>query len=157
MIRRTLLVALLLTASHPLYAGFNEVVRAVEVRTGLHRVSMPFFGLVRFAVWCVHPDGVRDFQFATFEDRGASIDGAGLGDAMAAAAGPGFRPLVSAHSRRDGEWTFIYARPTGDDHLELLLATRDKTDTVVLRAVIDPDRMLAHIGEPHGMVKLAKR
>jgi hypothetical protein len=157
MMRRGLVVALFLVAVHPLYAGFNEVVRAVEVRTGLHRKFMPGLGLLRFAVWCVHPEGVRDFQMAMFEERAGSFDPRDLGAVLASAAGEGYRPLVQAHSRREGEWTFIYAKPVDDEHIDLLIATRDNSDTVVLRAVIDPDRMLAHIGEPHGVVKLAKR
>jgi hypothetical protein len=157
MSKRTLLAALLLFAALPLHAGFDEVVNTVEKRTGLHRVSIPLMGLARFAIWIARPGGVHDFQLATFEDRGGAVDPAGLREILAKQAGPGFQPLVVTHSRAEREWTFIFARPHGDSMMEVLLATRDDSDTVVLRAVVDTDKMLAHIDEPHGMVALARR
>lgn len=155
--RRTVFAALLLLSALPLHAGFDEVVRTVETRTGLHRVSIPFSGLARFAVWVVRPAGVHDFQLATFEDRAGRIDPAGLGDILAKEAGRGFQPLVVTHSRAKGEWTYVYARPHGDDVMEILLVSRDDSDTVVLQAVVDAAKMIAQIDEPHGIVKLAKR
>jgi hypothetical protein len=158
MTKRAALFALALLAAVPSYAGFNDVVRAVEARTQMHPTSIPFLGLARFAVWIVHPEGVYDFQLATFEgeSRGA-IDYDDLTATIRKAAGNGFRPLVQARSRRKGEFTYILAKPLDDDRIEFMLATHDHSDTVVIRAVIDADKMLAHIHEPHSFARLGSK
>ena len=155
--KQAALLALVLFAALPLHANFKEVVRAVEVRTQMHPTSIPFLGLARFAVWIIHPEGVYDFQLATFEGRGADVQFDDLSAALRQAVGSGFRPLVQVRSQRKGEFTFIYARPVDDDRVELMLATHDHSDTVVLRAVIDADKMLAHINEPHSFARLGTK
>jgi hypothetical protein len=156
MSKRALIAAVVLFAALPLHAGFNEVVRAVEVRTRMHRVSIPLLGFARLAVWIVHPYGLHDFQFATFEGSAREFDVNALTAIVAREAGNGFRPLVQTRSRRDGEFTMIFARPAGDNTIEFMLATHDHEDTVVIRAVIDADRMLAHIKEPKMFARLDK-
>lgn len=153
MTKRLLLAALVIAVTLPVYAGFDEVVRAVEVQTHLHRVSIPFLGFARFCSWIIRPAGVHDFQLATFEGRSRDFDVNALTAVVGREAGAGFRPLVQVRSRRNGEFTMIFARPHGDD-IEFLLATHDHEDTVVLRAVIDADKMLAHINEPKRFARL---
>jgi hypothetical protein len=154
--KRALLILALTLAALPARAGFDEIVRAVEVQTHMRHVSIPFLGLARFASWIVHPYGVRDFQFATFEGNADAFDVNALTAIVAREAGRGFRPLVQTRSRRDGEFTLIFARPVDDDTIEFMLATHDHSDTVVLRAVIDADKMLAHINEPRRFAQLDK-
>ncbi|HEX7190258.1 MAG TPA: hypothetical protein VF381_01695 [Thermoanaerobaculia bacterium] len=158
MSKRTALLALVLFAALPLHAGFSDVVRAVESRTQMHPTYVPLLGLARFAVWIIHPDGVYDFQLATFEgnSRGA-IDFDDLTATIRKAAGAGYQPIVQARSARSGEFTYILAKPAGDDRIEFLLATHDHSDTVVVRAVIDADKMLAHINEPHSFARLGTK
>jgi hypothetical protein len=152
--KRALVAAVVLFAALPLHAGFNEVVDAVEARTSMHRVSIPLLGLARLASWIIHPYGVHDFQFATFEGNASHFDVVALTSIVTREAGNGFRPLVQTHSRRSGEFTMIFARPAGGDRIEFMLATHDHSDTVVIRAVIDADRMLAHINEPKSFARL---
>ena len=156
--KRAALLALALFAALPLHAGFKDVVRAVESRTQMHPTYIPLVGLARFAVWIIHPDGVYDFQLATFEgeSRGA-IDYDDLTATVRKAAGPGYTPLVQARSNRKGEFTYILAKPVDDNRIEFLLATHDHSDTVVVRAVIDADKMLAHINEPHSFARLGTK
>jgi len=151
MTTRRLILALVLLAALPMRADFNAVVREVESHSGLHRVNIPFIGLARFVVWIVHPEGVHDFQLATFEGHGDDLDGAMIGSLLAVNAGPGFRPLVRVQSRRrGGEWTYVYARPQGDD-FELMVATHDNHDTTVVRAVVNVERLqLAMRARHHG-------
>ena len=155
-VRSALIASMLLLLSMPAFAGFDEVVHAVETKTGLHREWTPGIGLVRFAVWCIHPHGVSDFQLATFEGRSDLMDGKDLGDIITANAGRGFQPLVRSWSRRDGEWTYIFARPSSGSRVELLIATRDRSDTVVLRTVVNADRILADIDQPKHAARLAE-
>jgi hypothetical protein len=154
--KRALVVAAVLFAALPLHAGFSEVVHAVEVHTQMHRVSIPFLGIARLASWIAHPYGVHDFQLATFEGNAREFDVNALTAIVKREAGEGFRPLVQSRSRRNGEFTMIFARPAGDGTIEFILATHDRGDTVVLRAVIDADKMLAHINEPKRFARLER-
>ena len=152
------LLALVLFAAVPMHAGFKDVVRAVETRTQMHPTYVPLLGLARFAVWIIHPDGVYDFQLATFEGTSRSdINFDDLTATIRKAAGAGYYPMVQARSKRKGEFTYILAKPAGNDRIEFLLATHDHSDTVVVRAVIDADRMLAHINEPHSFARLGTK
>lgn len=152
MTKRALLLLVIFTAL-PLRADFNAVVREVESHSGLHRVHIPFLGLARFLVWVARPDGVHDFQLATFEGDSRDIDGRLIGDLLLRNAGAGFRPLVRVTSnRRGGEWTYIYARPSGN-FFELMIATHDRSDTTLVRAVVDLERLQRAVNSgKHGMV-----
>jgi hypothetical protein len=145
--KRIIALALFALAALPLRADFNAVVREVSASQGLRRVTIPFLGVARFVVWIVHPEGVHDFQVATFEGRGDDVDGRGIGELLAKNAGAGFRPIVRVvSSHRGGEWTFIYARPSGDE-FEVMLATHDHSETTVVRAVVDVDRLQRAVNE----------
>lgn len=154
------IAAILLLVTVPAHAGFDEVVRAVQMESGIRPVRIPFLGLARLVVWAVKPAGVHDVQVASFEGRGADRDGHGpanLESILRKRAGAGFQPLVRAHSRRRNEWTFIYARPDGENRLELIVATRDGAETTVVRAVVNPDKMLRHLHGPDSVVKVARQ
>jgi hypothetical protein len=155
--KRSLLALAFFLAALPMYADFDAVVRKVSSHRGLRRVSIPFLGVARFAVWIIRPEGVHDFQLATFEGK-AEIDGRDIGEAIEANAGPGFRPIVRVRSNRHGgEWTFVYARPMGSD-FELMVATHDHGDTTVVRAVVDLDRLQRAVNNGrHGNVMASLR
>jgi hypothetical protein len=160
MTKRIAAITLFALAALPLRADFNAVVREVGSHRGLHRVPIPFLGLARFAVWIVHPEGVHDFQLATFEGNAEDVDGSLIGDLLARNAGSGFRPIVRVQSnRRGGEWTFIFARPQGET-FELLVATSDDKETTVVRAVVDLDRLQRAVNQSrhgHGNVVASLR
>jgi hypothetical protein len=159
MIRRATLSALLLLVALPMRADFDSLVHAVQTIPGLHRVSIPGFGLVRFAVWMVHPKGVHDVQLATFEGRShADIDRGELERLLRQNADAGYQPLVQQHSRRTGELTLIWARPGRGDTMEVLLLAHDpKDETVVLRAVVDVETIAREIVNPHTAAHIAGR
>lgn len=151
MIRRAALVSLLVLAALPLRADFGSLVRAVETIPGMHRNPMPGFGLVRFAVWIVHPKGVHDVELAMFNGKSrGDIDQGELERLLRSHADAGYRPLVQQHSRRTGELTLIWARPGEGDMMEVLVLAHDpKDETVVLRAVVDPETVAREIVNPH--------
>ena len=150
--------ALFLLLALPLRADFNSLVRAVETIPGLHRVPIPAFGLVRFAVWMIHPEGVHDLQLATFEGKGGDIDRREFERLLRKHADAGYAPLVQVHSRRTGELTLIWARPARDNTVELLLLTHDPNDeTVVLRTVVDMEKVAREISDPHTATHVAQR
>jgi hypothetical protein len=142
----------------PLRADFDSLVSAVETIPGLHRVPMPGFGLVRFAVWMIRPKGVHDLQLATFEGKGSGdIDQRELERLLRKHADAGYQPLVQAHSRRTGELTLIWARPRGEVVELLLLAHEPNDETVVLRTVVDVETIAREIADPHTATRIARR
>jgi hypothetical protein len=142
-LRCTLTIALasllLLAMARPLQAGLAEVARAIESRYSIRRTSIPFFGLARFAVHIIHPDGVHDVQLATFE--GAQLDSFNeLAALVRANAGGGFSPMVESHER-NGDWTLIYGRPIDKDLVELLIVSHEHSETTLVQVKVDASQM----------------
>lgn len=145
MIRRLVLGSVLLSAlALPLRADFGAVARALDSHPGVSRATVPFMGLARLVVWLASPEGVHDFQMATFEgaDR---LDARQLRHLMDRHAGDGFTPLVQTWSKKKNEWSFIYGRPSSSGMMELMLLTHDREDTVLIRVKVDSDVVAQHI------------
>lgn len=138
----------------PAYAGFEDVVDAIS-HTGLHRTPIPFFGLARFVVRVAHPRGVHDVQVATFEG-GGTIDRREVAAILRDSIRDGYSPVVQTQSRRNGEWTFIFARPAGRN-IDMLLVTHDHSDTTVVRAVVDGDVFARELNGEHGIVHVSAK
>jgi hypothetical protein len=144
----------------PLRADFDSLVRAVGGIRGMHRIPLPGISLVRFAVWMVHPKGVHDVQLATFEGKGKrhDLDPGEFETLLREHADAGYRPLVQAHNRRNGELTLIWARPSRNDRVELLLLVHEPGDnTVVLRTVVDMETVAREITNPKQAPRVARR
>lgn len=131
----------------PARANFDDILHAVESRYHVHRTSIPMFGLVRFAVWVVHPSGVSDVQLATFEDAHFD-DQRELAEIVRRNAGEPMQPLVQARSNRNNETTLIYARPLGGDRVALLIFAHDHKDTTVVRVVVSMDKFSKTMHHP---------
>jgi hypothetical protein len=137
-----LFAALTLTVviATPLHADFAAVVRALDSQKGVKKVWIPFLGVARAVVRVASPNGLRDFELATFEGA-QNLDARAvqrmLGEKLA-----GFTPLVRSRSKKTGEWSFIYARPKGNgDRFELVVLNHDRHDTVVVRVDIDAETL----------------
>lgn len=158
MTKRLLLAAVLLAASAlPLRADFNAVARAIDSQDGVRRIWIPFLGVARAVVWVVQPEGVRDFQLVTFRNT-RNVDPRDLQDILRAKAGAGFQPLVQVWSKRTGEWSFIYAKPSPDgDRIELMvLAHEDDEQTVLVRVEVDAKVLARELGErPRHVTRMA--
>jgi hypothetical protein len=154
--KRVLLAALLIAFAAPLYADFRSIERALTARLG-RPTYIPLLGLVRVATWVAHPEGVHDFQLAVYEGPRRGVDGVEIERIVAREVPPGFAPLVRARSR-NGEWTFIYARPSGN-RVELIVVAHDHGDgdTTLIRVDVDAVRVAREMGDGHRMVKIAKR
>jgi hypothetical protein len=149
---------LALALTLPLYADFASIARAIDSQHGVKRIWIPFLGLARFVVRVVAPEGVHDFQLATFE--GADhVDPKKLGEILRTQAGPGFQPLVQVWSRRSNDWSFIYARPsTHADRLELMVLTHDGADTVLVRVDVNADMIARELKDrPRHVSHVARR
>lgn len=154
MIKRLAFALLLaLTVAAPLHADFSSLARAVSSRPGVKRMYIPFLGIARMAVWMASPEGVHDFQLATFKG-GALDDGLHFAQLMQQHA-RGYTPLVQVRER-NGHFTFIYARPGKGDRLELMVFAHD-SETVLVRVEIDAERLARTINSPSSIVKIARR
>lgn len=145
-------------AAQPVHAGFSELARAIDSKHGVSRIWIPFLGVARFAVRLVEPQGVNDFQLATFEGT-SNLDGREMQALMRAKIGAGFTPLVQVWSRRSNEWSFIYARPHGDGaKIELVVLAHDKEETVLVRVDVDADVLARELNDsPRGVIRIAGR
>jgi len=154
MSRRLLLAVVAGLVAATAHADFNSLVRVVESQPRLHRVWTPGISLARLAVRIAHPEGVHDFQLAVFEGQGRFDDH----QFEAILRTSGDRPMVQVHSNRTGETTVIWARPVGNDLFEMLLMAHDPgDDTVVLRAVIDAEKLAHEIADPRHAAEIARR
>ncbi|HEX3067430.1 MAG TPA: hypothetical protein VHX14_02565 [Thermoanaerobaculia bacterium] len=145
------LMSVLTLGATPARAGFDDVVRAVESRYHVRHTGIPFFGLVRFAIWVAQPAGVSDVQLATFEH--ARIDDErGLAEIVSRNIGEGFRPLVRTRSSRNGEVTQIYAHPMGNDRVALLVFAHERAETTIVRVVVSMDKFEEAMNKPDSVL-----
>lgn len=147
-------VSVFVLGATPARADFDAIVRAVETRYHVHQTTIPLFGLVRFAVWMVHPEGVSDLQLATFENAHFD-DERGLAEIVRGNIGEPFQPIVQTRSNRNGEVTMIYAHPVSGNRVALLVFAHDHRDTTLVRVVVSIDKFQEAINRPdHVMASL---
>lgn len=158
MIKRLAAAALVLAVALPLSADFADVARAIDGKKGVKRVWIPFLGVARFAVRVVQPEGVHDFQLATFEGTD-KLDPNEMRALMREKIGKGFVPLVQVWSKKSGkkEWSFIYARPHGKNRIELVVLAQDDEETVLVRVDLDAEVVARELDEPRNVTKVARR
>ena len=160
MTKRLAAALLLLTVvALPLHADFSSIARAIDAQKGVKRIWIPFLSIARVAVRMIEPEGVHDFQLATFEGAD-DLDPRMLHDIIRTKAGAGFVPLVQVWSRKSSEWSFIYARPSaGSERLELMiLAHDDDGDTVLVRVDVDPEIVARELKDrPRNVTNVARR
>jgi hypothetical protein len=142
----------------PLHADFASIARAIDAKSGVKRVWIPFLSIARVAVQLVEPEGVHDFQLATFEGAD-DLDPHDLQQLIRTQAGAGFVPLVQVWSKKSNEWSFIYARPSaGTGRLELMILAHDSSDTVLVRVDVDANVIARELKDkPRGVTNMARR
>ena len=159
MTKRVAAALLLLTVvALPLHADFASVAKAIDAQHGVKRIWIPFLSIARVAVRLIEPEGVHDFQLATFEGAD-DVDPRELQQILRSKVGPGWMPLVQVRSKKSSEWSFIYARPSaGTDRLELMILAHDSSDTVLVRVEVDANIVARELkDEPRGVTNMARR
>lgn len=159
MTKRLVAALLLVAVTLPLHADFAAVAQALDRKQGVKRIWIPLLGLARFAVRVIQPEGVNDFQLATFEGAD-NVDPRELQQIMSNKLGPGFQPLVQVRSKKSGkkEYSFIYARPrpNGED-IEIVILAHDHEDTVLVRVNVDANVLARELNEPRHVGRIAHR
>lgn len=159
MTKRLAAAALLaLVVAQPVQAGFAELARAIDSKHGVSRIWIPFLGLARFAVRVIEPEGVRDFQLATFKGT-SHLNGREMQALMRSKIGPGFTPLVQVWSRKSKEWSFVYARPHPDGRrIEMVVLAHDDEETFLVRVEVDADIVARELNvRPKRVMHVARR
>lgn len=142
----------------PLHADFASIAHAIDSQSGVKRIWIPFLSIARVAVRMIEPEGVHDFQLATFEGAD-DLDPHMLHNIIRTKAGAGFVPLVQVWSRKSNEWSFIYARPSArSDRFELMILAHDDSDTVLVRVDVDAKVIARELkNKPRNVTNMARR
>ena len=151
------LVALVITASAlnlaqpTARAGdpeFDAITKYLKQQFNARRISIPFLGLANFFVKIVRPAGVKSFKVAIFENLNfaSTAPNSELGLVLRNALSAQWQPLVRIRSRND-EQIHAYAREDGKD-IKLMVVTIDRTDAVVARVKISPQRLAEFVSNP---------
>ena len=145
------LVALTLSACTIAFAGdaeFDRITRAIETHYGTKRMHIPFLGLASFAVSIARPAGASGFKLAVFEDlKSSPADQEDLDRFMYGLNGGGLHPVVRAHSRRDGESTYIFMGESGKS-AKVLVAAFERAEATVVEVHVDIETALRWINSP---------
>ena len=159
MIKRLVIATVLFAAvALPLHADFADVARAIDRQDGVSRIWIPFLGVARAVVWVASPKGVHDFQLVTFRNDG-DVDPRELHEIMRTKAGKGFTPLVQVWSRRSGDVSFIYAKPSKDGaRMELMILAHDGEETVLVRVEVNAEQLAKELElGPRNVTRMARR
>jgi hypothetical protein len=95
---------------------------------------------------------VHDVQVATFEG-GGTVDRRDVAAILRDSIRDGYSPVVQTRSKRNGEWTYIFARPSGNN-IDMLVVTHDHQDTTVVRAVVDGDVFAQEMNGKHSLASM---
>jgi hypothetical protein len=131
-----LVVALLIPVSAQ--AGFPDLVSTIERSTGVRRTTIPFFGVARFFIRMVEPEGVSDLKLAVFEDRARSIP-SDFDASIRSALDKDWQTIVRVVSKKDRERVMIYARPSRRG-MRMLIVAHQPSEAVVMELEVDPKR-----------------
>jgi hypothetical protein len=121
---------------------FKQLVQSLETQHHGKRTRVPMWRLLRPMLKVGAPAGVKTVDVAIFEDQGYFNSGAAARFEvdLERIFGPGWQPMVRSLSRRDGERTWIYARPQGKD-LHLMILTQEPDNAVVIEARLRPQSL----------------
>jgi hypothetical protein len=126
--KRVLWLAFVLTfacAAASAQTGIKTVVKLLETRYSIHHHGVP-------ALWLAKPfmfgSGVGGLKIAEFQNfKMPSEDAGTLQQQVSAALGAEWFPFVETWSKRDREWSVIYAKQAGDK-MQLLIVTSEEND-----------------------------
>lgn len=129
---------------------FDAIV--ARLRSHYHQGPVRGLGLASFAASRFQVEGAKSLKMAVFEDLDPALhplpeDFDAFLDQIA---GPEFRPFVRVVSRGEGERTFIYARPAGDDY-EMLIVSLESDETSVVKLRLSPAAMSRWVEKPGEM------
>lgn len=129
---------------------FGLLVRHIESQYHVKRSHRFILGFAGFVVRVWRPYGVGNFRVALFQGHGimatgfvdgpAGQDGSDFTEVVRTGLNQGWQPIVRVFSRRDREYTYIFAKPAGKD-FKLLISTVDQGAAVVIQVKLNPEKL----------------
>lgn len=131
------------------HADFHQIVRTIERSTGIRRTYIPLLGMARFFVRLIEPEGVSDIRIAVFEGKSRDLP-SNFDEAIRAAVGPEFQPVVTVASKREGERALIFAKPTRRG-MRMIIVAHEHGEAAVVELEVDPKRFARFVEQArHG-------
>jgi hypothetical protein len=150
---RTRLLAVLLLASCALCGAdreFDRIVTAVESHYGVKRMHIPLMGVANLFVKVARPAGASSFKLAIFENLNSAPrygDTADLDQLFAGLSASGLHPVVSVHSRHNGESTYIFTGEV-EKSTKMLIATFERNQATVIECKVNIETLMKTIRAP---------
>lgn len=141
--KRLVLLAMLICVPMASFAAdpFKEIVKAIEQEYGVRHQGIPWFAraIMKPVMW---GSGVSGLKLAEWEN--VSFTGEGSHDRLVAViertVGPEWQQMVRVRSRREGETTYIYVRPT-DTKLAMLVVNIEANEAEVVQMNLKPSKL----------------
>jgi hypothetical protein len=108
---------------------------------------MRFMGWLNFLANRFTPVGVSHFQMVIFDGIDSSRTPPDE-SFLASLVGPSYQPFVRVQDVRDGEWTCIYTRESGETRVEMLIVSMDSTEAVLMKMQLKPEVLREWVDEP---------
>jgi hypothetical protein len=143
-----LVLAFWVPAANAKTGEYDLIVHHLKSKYHAKKVHIPFMWLARAAVNVVRPAGVKSFNVTLFQDlkfAGDTVD-TEMQSAMRSSFGSDWSSVFHVHSR-DGQQAYMYMRDNGKD-VKLTVVTIEKTEAVLIRATISPDKLTEFISDP---------
>lgn len=136
-------------AAHAKGGEYKQIVRHLKTKYQAKKVKIPFMFLARMAVSIVRPAGVKSFSVTLFEDLKFSKEtlDAEMQTAMRSSFDESWSPVFRVRSR-DGQQAYMYMSEAGKSSVRIALVTIDKEQAAVIRATINPDKLVEFMDNP---------
>ena len=121
----SLLLLPLLSPAARAETGIKTVVRLIESRYSVRHHGIPALWLAKPFFTSGGAGGVKIEEFSSLHI--SARDSEWLRQRIPHSLGPDWHPFVEEWSNRDGEWSFIYTRSSGQ-HVSMLILTSDQED-----------------------------
>lgn len=160
LLKITLMILMLLTSLVPALAKdkeFDEIVKFIEKTYHAKKTSIPMLGLANFVIKIAHPKGVKNLKLAVFEDQKLTVANGGEDFDLAVrnALSQKWQPLIKVFSRKNHEWTYIYAKEEDKD-TKLLVVNLDQHEAVVVQAKVNLETLASWLEKPDSINKTLK-
>ena len=130
---------------------YDLLVRHLRTKYQAKKINIPFIFLARMAVGIARPAGVKSFSITLFRDLKISRENLDIEmqSAMRNAFGPEWSPIFRARSQK-GQQACMYMREEGNS-VRISLLTIDKEQAAIIRATVNPDKLIDFINNPRIM------
>jgi hypothetical protein len=133
---------------------FDLIVDTMESQYGTKRLSIPFLGIANLFVKAIRPAGARDIKLAVFEhvEEWRHPSHERLDDMVESLPAQRWSRFVRVQSHRGRERVHIYGRKAKEDW-ELLIATLERNEAVIVRVRLNPDGLAKWVNNPVFMAR----